>query len=253
MHEKDTSIVQRSMVQTDCVVVNQCETDSVEEFNFLNNSGRSCRVLFINTTERGLSRSRNMAIRNAWADICLICDDDETFEPDYETKILSAFSEHPEMGIIAFKVVCPNKKYSSEAHKISRFRAAEVSSWQIAFRREQLLKRDIWFDVKMGSGSGNGAGEENKLLYQMISSGMKAMYVPVLISEVAQTQSLWFKGYTEKYFIDMAWSARRIYGAPISFVYLCYWTLFRSGKYDLTFSKFRLFHCFLKGYFEKRD
>ena len=68
MHEKDTSIIQRSNVQTDVVVVNQCDHDSVEEFDFVNKKGKICHAKFICTNERGLSRSRNMAIRNAWGD-----------------------------------------------------------------------------------------------------------------------------------------------------------------------------------------
>ena len=65
IHEKDTSIIERSNVQTDVVVVNQCDHDSVEEFDFVNKKGRTCLAKFICTTERGLSRSRNMALFNA--------------------------------------------------------------------------------------------------------------------------------------------------------------------------------------------
>ena len=84
MHEKDTSIIKRSNVQSDVVVVNQCDHDSVEEFDFLNKKGITCHAKFINTTERGLSRSRNMAIENAQkADVCYICDDDEYLVDDY--------------------------------------------------------------------------------------------------------------------------------------------------------------------------
>ena len=37
MHETDTSIVARSNIQTDAVVVNQCDTNSVIEYDFTNN------------------------------------------------------------------------------------------------------------------------------------------------------------------------------------------------------------------------
>ena len=90
MHEKDHSIIERSNVQTDVVVVNQCDKDSVDEFDFKNKKGETCHAKFINTTERGLSRSRNMAIRNAWGDVCLICDDDEWLSDDYADTIIKA-------------------------------------------------------------------------------------------------------------------------------------------------------------------
>ena len=91
MHEKDHSIIERSNVQTDVVVVNQCDKDSVDEFDFKNKQGENCHAKFINTTERGLSRSRNMALLNSWGDVCYICDDDEILQDDYENIIMKAY------------------------------------------------------------------------------------------------------------------------------------------------------------------
>ena len=39
MHEKDTNIIQRSNIQTDVVVVNQCDKDCIEEWDFINKQG----------------------------------------------------------------------------------------------------------------------------------------------------------------------------------------------------------------------
>lgn len=60
MHRTDTGIISESNVQTDSVVVNQCDRDSIEDFDFKNKKGRTCHVKFIDTTERGLSNSRNL-------------------------------------------------------------------------------------------------------------------------------------------------------------------------------------------------
>lgn len=65
MHQKSHSIIARAHIQTDAVIINQCHTDSIEEFFFKNLKGVNCRVVFISTTQRGLSNSRNMAIINA--------------------------------------------------------------------------------------------------------------------------------------------------------------------------------------------
>lgn len=91
MHQKDASIIERSNVQSDVVIINQCDRNDIEDFDFINKKGRKCHAKFISTTERGLSKSRNMAIRNAWGDICLICDDDEWIADDSEDKILKAY------------------------------------------------------------------------------------------------------------------------------------------------------------------
>ena len=102
MQQKDASIIERTGVQTDVVVVNQCDRDCVKEFDFVNNKGRTCHAKFICTTERGLSHSRNMAIQNAWGDYCIFADDDETLSDGYEQVILSAFERQPKADIIAF-------------------------------------------------------------------------------------------------------------------------------------------------------
>ena len=70
MHQKDASIIERTGVQSDVVVINQCDHNSIEEFDFINRKGEKCHAKFICTTERGLSRSSNMAIRYAEGDIC---------------------------------------------------------------------------------------------------------------------------------------------------------------------------------------
>ena len=44
---------------------------------FSDSMGNQHSATIIHTTERGLSNSRNMAIANAWGDICQISDDDE--------------------------------------------------------------------------------------------------------------------------------------------------------------------------------
>lgn len=105
MHQKDTCIIKRSNVQSDVVIVNQCNKDYIEEFDFFNKNGQKCHAKFICTRERGLSKSRNMAIRNAWGDICLICDDDEILADDCEERILAAYRENPGTALIAFALI----------------------------------------------------------------------------------------------------------------------------------------------------
>ena len=38
---KDTNIIQRSNIQTDVVVVNQCDKDCIEEWDFINKQGNN--------------------------------------------------------------------------------------------------------------------------------------------------------------------------------------------------------------------
>ena len=224
MHEKDHSIIARSNVQTDVVVVNQCDHESVEEFDFVNKAGRSCHAKFICTKERGLSRSRNMAIRNAWGDVCQICDDDETFPDEYEDIILKAYTENSHAGVITFALnrLDVEKVYPVAKMTLGFKEILRTSSLQITFSRNQLCKAGIRFDEKMGSGTGNGGGEENHFLLDCKKAGFKMIYVPQVIATVNKGESKWFKGYTEKYFRDKGWAARRCLGFCVGYAFVIY-------------------------------
>ena len=252
MHEKDHSIIERSNVQTDVVVVNQCDKDSVDEFDFKNKQGENCHAKFINTTERGLSRSRNMALLNSWGDVCYICDDDEILQDDYENIIMKAYCNYPQMSIITFSLIRKNYNYPTEIKKMGIKEILRTSSVQTTFNRNEIIKREIFFDIKMGSGSGNGGGEENKFLMDCKRHGLKMLYIPNVIATVGSEKSQWFHGFNAKYFEDTFWAARRSLGLLLGFVYLLYWCLIRSNKFDIKINKVTMIKYGLKGFFQGR-
>ena len=111
MHQKDWSIIERSHIQTDVLIVNQCDRDEQEVYRFTNAKGEECHARMIHTTERGLSRSRNMALKNATGDVCLFCDDDEVLVDGYENIIRTAFEEHESYSLIAFRLIYSRKTF----------------------------------------------------------------------------------------------------------------------------------------------
>lgn len=260
MHQ-DKNIIERSNVQSDVVVVNQCDENGREEFTFTNKNGRECKALFISTTERGLSRSRNMALRNAWGDICLICDDDESLDDNYEEKILRGYKEHPEVGVIAFAL---NRKDSGKQYpkqeKVLGFRQIlKTSSHQISFKRKLMFEENekkncIEFDELMGSGTGNGGGEENKFLFDCKKAGLKLLYVPYVIATVNPSESQWFDGYDEKQLKNTGWTSRRILGIFIGFVYILYFGISHRYQYkEKSISMLSGIRFLLEGFFETRS
>lgn len=98
MYEKNTDIITNSNIKADCVIINQCDENYQQEFYISDKK----KCLWINSVERGLSKSRNMAIHYSNADICLIADNDEFFDNDIESKILKTYKELPEADIIIF-------------------------------------------------------------------------------------------------------------------------------------------------------
>lgn len=220
MHQEDDSLVHQSGITGDVVVINQCSRTDYREYPTQYGLAR-----MYSTTERGLTRSRNMAIREARGDVCLICDDDECFVPDYAQRILQAYRDIPDADIIFFKMT--NRKPSFPDRKLRlRFPLTmKVSSWQMSFRRDAILKSGVRFDVLMGAGSGNGAEEELKFLRDCEKAGLKMFYVPVEIGSVAQTHSTWFFGFTEEYFENRGATTRYIMGWPLASAYAVYYVL----------------------------
>ena len=223
MHQNDRSIVETSNIQTDCVVINQCDINKVEEYDFINKKGESCHVKFVSTIERGLSKSRNMAIVNSTGDICLICDDDEVLEDDYELTILKGYQE-TQANVVIFTVRRNDgyRQFSlSESRKMSLREIFKTSSQQLTFRNNPHIR----FDEKMGSGTGNGGGEEIKFLMDMKRFGNEIFYYPALIASVNPGESQWFYGCDEKFLRDKGWAIRRTVGAVLGMMYNIYFSI----------------------------
>lgn len=252
MHQNDTSIVSRSNVRTNAVVVNQCAKDSVEESSFDSSDGKPFHLRFISTTERGLSRSRNMAIRNADDDICLIMDDDETLKDDYAETMSKAYSQYPEADVIIFKLDNSGKEYGLRPKRLGYLGVLKVASWQISFRRKSIIDNDIMFDVEMGSGTGHGAGEENAFLYECLHKGLKIQYVPATIASLSpDSASQWFKGFTPRFFLERGWATKRYMGKTVATLYALYYAVKKHGMYRQDCPMPTAIKCMLKGIYDK--
>ena len=145
MNQTDLSIVEKSQLTGDVLIINQAETDGCVEVNHDN----QC-VRMITTKARGLSNSRNLAIHLSKGDICLLCDDDEVFETDYESTILKHFERLSEADIIAFDVTNKKTRLKSDIQRVRWLKSLRLSSVQLAFRRNRVIEKAILFDPNMG-------------------------------------------------------------------------------------------------------
>ena len=198
MHQGDYSLLKRMKIASDAVVVNQCNKDSREVFSYFGH-----RIIWINTTERGLSRSRNMAIKNASADICMLADDDLEYRPEYTQIVLSSFSDN-NSDIIGFQVEGIEKKFKNYARKeyaVLYRKSMKMASVEIAFRRNSFINNNIHFDEMIGAGTEFLMGEENALLFQCLRKKLKIYYIPKVIADLHIGESTWFTERNEQYFI----------------------------------------------------
>lgn len=247
MHQKDDTLFHRSGITGDVLMINQCDREGQRTYPTEKGTGR---VLF--TKSRGLTKSRNMAIEAATADVCLLCDDDEQFVPDYEARILDAYKSLPQADVVIFKMKNRPPSFPDRVMRLKFPKTMKVSSWQISFRRESLIRSGVRFDELLGAGSGNGAEEELKFLRDCQRAKLKIYYVPTEIASVGQTVSTWFKGFDETFFINRGATTRYILGLPLAFLYGAYYVLKKRPLYAQTLTPLQAMKATLKGMKENK-
>jgi hypothetical protein len=193
-----------------------------------------------------------LAIETTEADICLLCDDDESFVSDYEKRILHAYRTVPEADLIIFKMCNQPTPFRDQIKELRFPWIMTVSSWQISFRRESLLRTGVRFDELLGAGTGNGAEEELKFLMDCRRAGLKIFYVPTAIASVWQTESTWFDGFTEQFFINRGATTRYILGCVPAFFYGIYYVIKNHNKYRKYLTPAQAFGALLKGLKENK-
>lgn len=201
MHLQDENYIDSLNICSDCVVINQCDRDDKKDVEHVCIDGTTHKVRYIESTQRGLSKSRNMAIGSSTADICILCDNDVEYVTGYEQLITEEFAKHPEADVIVFYIKRPEKpvpNFPSE-RKMNYLSVLKIFSPEIAFRRQNIS--DISFDELFGAGAKYPIGEENIFLYNCLQKGKTILYVPKQIATLREEESTWFKGYTKDFFI----------------------------------------------------
>ncbi len=253
MHQEDLNVAGRVGVRTDALIINQCPGEmpprpkTRQEKVLTDPSSGSIRVRMLTTPEKGLSRSRNLAIRHAEGDIALLCDDDESLAPDYAETIVRGYRELPEADIIAFRISNLPSRLRQKRQRLNRWTAMRISSCQITLRPERIRSSKVRFDEYLGAGSGNGGGEEVLFLRSCIAAGLKAYFIPESIGELTESDSSWFQGFTKEFFYQRGITNRYMLGLPVSVLYAFYYTAVKYPRYRGEISAWDALCCTLKG------
>lgn len=203
----DYHYIDKLNIKNDVIIINQCDKDVMCETDDLTD-GVKRRVVFDSNTDRGLSKSRNRALRIAeeknFSDICIFCDNDCVYEDGALEEISAYFRENPNTDICVTFIERPERKKPvyDHARALGYVGAMKIFSPEIAFRRSSLLKNGLCLNEYFGAGARYGMGEENIFLFEAIGKGMKVDYLPLKTASLLDTESTWFKGYKEKFFID---------------------------------------------------
>ena len=251
MNSRWEELLPKIALKTDAVIINQCKEEAYTEFEYNNH-----RIVWVDSMTRGLSVSRNLALKYATSEFVVLADDDLEYIDGYEECILSAFKKNCEADIIGFQVKGVEKSfknYSNKSGTVSFLKSMRMSSVELAMRRKAIIENGIWFNEKFGSGAEYKMGEENIFLFECLKCGLKIYYEAEMIAYLHMNSSTWFKGYNDKYFWDRGATYYEMFGkwAPVMILQF----LVRKKRMFSTEIKFlaALKHTFLGMQYHKNE
>ena len=245
MYQNDHSLLERMNIQTDAIVVNQCETFGYEVFQF-----RGHTIKWFDFPERGVGLSRNTALMRATGDILLFADDDVIYDDGYEKIVIDAYTKHPKAGMIVFNVPSVNPKYINKFVqkdiRLCILNCLKYGTCRFSARREVVFRKNVFFSLLFGGGAKYQAGEDSLFILQMIRKGVVTVASSRKIGVVTQVTSTWFKGYTNRYYLDKgAWLSHAF---PVLKKLLIYYFAAKMDKIDNDHTYSEIFKLIKNGF-----
>ncbi|WP_297332361.1 glycosyltransferase family A protein [Flavobacterium sp.] len=195
-------------------------------------------IRVFNVFEKGLSKSRNFALKNANGKICIFTDDDIIFKENFSDNILLAFNEIPNAGLISFRTEnengSPFKKYPKFKKKIINIKdCLNVMSVEIAVNLQIVKSTGCRFDERFGLGAQFGMGEEAIFLSCLMQKKIDIYSYPKTIVVHPHLSTHTKVAVKDKYYIQGAFFSKLF-----RYNYI-YWVL-RKIMYELKQHKIRL-------------
>ena len=215
-------VVAHMNLQSDAVIINQCDRLAYEEMKIAGRGGsveadprEEYLIRYYSFPERGIGRSRNEAILRAEGDICLFSDADIVYEDGYEAAILAEFERNPEADMIIFNITVEEERrtyHITERKRVHWYNCGRYGAVSFAIRRDRLLESGITFSLLFGGGAKYSNGEDSLFLTEFIKKGYRVYTAPVTIGREEAGESSWFRGYNEKFFHDRGVLYHYLYG-----------------------------------------
>lgn len=244
MNQENYSLLNKMNIQTSAVVINQTNVNGEKTFTHNGNE-----IKWIDTTERGLSKSRNMAIRNSDADICILADDDMVYRDNYAVVVKEAFENNPNYTIIGFEVLGIEEKfknYPKQKHNVGYLQSMKMASVELALKRENIINYALQFDEIIGAGTKYYLGEENAFLFACLQKKQKILFIPQVIADLHIGKSTWFEGHTKEYFYSKGASYAAM-NTKFTFLLLCQFAIRHYKKFKADCSVFKAIYLMNKG------
>lgn len=139
-------------------------------------------VTIIFSKGKGLTKSRNIALKNISADIGIIADDDVRYTNESIDIIKNTHTQNPEVSIALFKIdTKEDREYKNYAKNEVIFSLNKFPHWpssiEITFKRKDIQNK-IWFDERFGLGTKFPGGEEKLFILDALKQSKIVKYFP---------------------------------------------------------------------------
>lgn len=198
--EDVSTLAERMNLESDTIIINQTDHFGYKQYMY-NNKHIQCYEF----CEKGVGLSRNNALLRATGDILLFSDEDIVYDKGYERKVLEAFDKHPEADFLLFNMRVGKTRatyYTNKYHRVHIWNSGRYPTYSFAVRRNKLHAAHVTFSLLFGGGAKYSNGEDSLFLRDCIRYGLKVYAINVEIGAERERESTWFKGYTDKFFID---------------------------------------------------
>jgi glycosyltransferase involved in cell wall biosynthesis len=200
------------------LIINQTTNETVLSSDYSN-------VRVVNSFEKGLSKSRNLAFENAIGKILVIADDDVIYQEEFLSKIITAYNKFPHAAVINFCAINSDrnlmKNYPSHSKKdLNIFDILNTSSIEITVNKSILEQEKIRFDETFGLGAIFEMGEEAIFLFDFKKKNKKLLFEPQIIVKHESLTSSDKKSIAERYYIQGALFTRIFKGNYIFWIFI---------------------------------
>lgn len=240
-------IISRSNFQADAIIINQCNR---EGFYTIKNG--SYNVFVYETLERGLSKSRNLALKHAKLlphPYVIFADDDLVYRDYYSEVVTNLHNTNPHADVITFKFNCDGKEKDNLAAKnkikqvINPYKF--YSSVSISVKKNFIIESDLVFDENFGAGSNKVShGEDSVFIKDCRNNKAKIYESDYCILDVDYSESSWRDISDEKLMFDkgVLWRKLSNYLSPFFGIILII-----KLRETLTINPIRAYKFYLKG------
>lgn len=169
------SLLIKQVVNDSYVVIDQNPLGSIEKSD----------EKIIQSNELGLSKSRNLALKNANSDVVYFLDDDVELVKDFNQIIRDEFDKHPNADFVIFEHYNDSKIKKSWLRRIPfipmKIKLMSVCSIEISGRMVFINQNKLTFNERFGLGSGVPIGEEFLFLSNAYEMGAKIVFASAAI------------------------------------------------------------------------